>query len=116
MATENVLATQVTAGAIIAFVTNWMKNSKYMPWITQETKTISRLVAVVLSAATAVGVNVVWNGTDHTLLISGLTLYGIVGAFWALAKQYAFQHLAGQVMYSQQKNQSEVKPVAPQGS
>jgi len=101
--TQNVLATQVTAGAIIAWVTNWLKQSKYFPWITQETKAISTMVAVVLSAAAALGVNVAWNGADHTLIISGLTLYGILGAAWALAKQYVMTHLAGQVMYPQQK-------------
>jgi len=97
--TQNVLATQVTAGAIIAWITNWLKGSKYFPWITQEAKAISTMVAVLLSAAAALGVNVAWNGADHTLVISGLNLYGIVIAAWSLLKQYVFQHLAGQVMY-----------------
>jgi hypothetical protein len=97
--TQNVLATQVTVGAIIAYATNWLKNSKYFPWITHETQVISHFVAAFLSAAAAVGVNAVWNGTEHTLVISGLTLTGILGAVWALGKQFAIQHLAGQVMY-----------------
>ena len=97
--TQNVLATQITVGAVIAFLVNWLKASKYAPWITQETKVITGIVTVFLSAAGAVGVNFAWNGTDHTLIISGLTLTGIATIGWAWLKQYVMSHLAGQVMY-----------------
>jgi hypothetical protein len=99
MAAQNVLATQITAGALIAFVVNFVKQSKYFPWISEETKTLSTILAAFLAAATAVGVNAVWNPTEHTLLISGLTLAGISAAVWAFAKQYVMQHLAGKVMF-----------------
>jgi hypothetical protein len=110
MAVENVLATQITAGAIIAFVVQKLKASPYFPWITEETKVLKNLLALVLAGAAAVGVNVAWNGADHTLVISGLTASGILLAAWAWAKQYVMQHLAGQVMYPSKKE--EVPPKA----
>lgn len=111
MAAENVLATQVTAGAVIAYFVNYLKGSKYFPWITEETKVVSRFISAVLAAGTAVGVHTVWSPESHTLTITGLTAVGIAGALWAFSKQYAIQHLTSKVMYPNGTNGTRVPQV-----
>jgi len=93
----NLLFTQVTAGAACAYVLRLIQRWDKLPWVTQHTKTISMWFRIVMSFAATVGIGFQWNGTAHSLLITGLSFPVVALGVWHWFGQYALQHEWGQV-------------------
>ena len=87
MADANVLATSLTAGGITVAAIQWLKNSKYFPWITKEKVVLLRFISGFCAAATSVGIHSVWTSDTHTLVISGITVTAVATAAWVFLKQ-----------------------------
>ena len=104
------LGTQITASAIAVFIIQQMKKWSALPWINHWTPRINRLVAIVSSFLTAIGVHVAYSSVDHTMIISGLTLTGILGMLWVWLKQFALQE------YVYQSSANRTKVDLPQGA
>jgi hypothetical protein len=85
------LGTQISAGAIAVFIIQLLKKWEAVPWISNLTPRVNRLVAIVGAFCSAIGVHVAYSSVQHTLLISGLTLTGILGMGWVWVKQFALQ-------------------------
>jgi hypothetical protein len=83
--------TQISAGAVAVFVIQKLKGWSALPWISHWTPVVNRIVAVISAFLTAVGVHFAYSAVDHTLMISGLTLTGILGMAWVWIKQFALQ-------------------------
>jgi hypothetical protein len=106
---NNVVLTTFTSSAVSVAVINWLKSSKYFPWITKEKIALLRILSVLAAAASGVGINYIWSATDHSLLVSGLTLAN-GGAFaWALLKHFAMN----ETIFQATKRPGTLKPVAP---
>jgi len=93
MGSEELLS-QLTSSAVVIYVIESLKKSAWCPWITMETKTINRWLAVVGSGASAIGVHFAYDGKAGALLITGLTVAGIAHGLWHWAQQYALTQLA----------------------
>ena len=93
MATENVVLTQLTLGTIFSGVLAYLKSAKWAPFISQHSAKINHAFLLLTSAAGALGVHWVWNATEHSLLITGLSFAVIMHGIWEWAKQWTVQYL-----------------------
>lgn len=108
---NNVVLTAFTSSAVSVAVINWLKNSKYFPWITKEKITLLRMLSVVAAAASGVGINYVWSGTNHSLLLSGLTMANGTAFVWTLLKHFAMNETIFQA--TKTKNGFNPPPAPP---
>ena len=65
-------------------------------------------MAIVSSLLTAVGVHVAYSSVEHTILISGVSLTGVLGMIWVWGKQFAFQ----EYIYQSSANRTKIVPAA----
>lgn len=93
MASENVLATQLTLGTIASGVLAYLKSAKWAPWFSKHSAKINHAFMLVTSAAGAIGVHAVWDASQHSLTVTGLSLATIAFGFWEWVKQYTVQYL-----------------------
>jgi hypothetical protein len=96
--------TQITAGAVAVFIIQKLKSWEALPWISHYTPIMNRAVAIVSSFLTAIGVHLAYSSVDHTLVISGLSLAGILGMMWVWIKQFALQ----EYVYQSAANRTKV--------
>jgi hypothetical protein len=96
MADSNVLLTSLTMSGISVAVINWIKGSKYFPWITKEKIWLLRIISIAAATASGVGINHVWNPVDHSILISGLTTANLLAFAWAITKQFTMNEMVFQ--------------------
>ncbi len=68
-----VLSHLTTAGLAVAAI-QWLKKSRYFPWVTQEKTRMMRLVAIVTAAIGTVGINYAWQPADRALVFHIPTL------------------------------------------
>jgi len=109
-ADANVVMTHLTSSGITVFALQWLKNSKYFPWITDEKTRLLRILSGLAAAGTAVGISATWNGTNHELVIGGLTLTAVMAAVWAWAKQFVMNEMVWQA--TKNRNANGAAPVA----
>jgi hypothetical protein len=95
-ADANLVMTHLTSSGITVFVLQWLKRSRYFPWITEEKTKLLRTLSALAAAGTAVGISATWNGPEHTLVISGLTLGAVLAGLWAWAKQFVMNEIVWQ--------------------
>ncbi len=71
------------------------KGAGRFPWLTANTDLLNRVVAVILAAASASGIIVVygWSGSTFTLTASGLTLEHGIEFAWAVMTSTVIQEL-----------------------
>ena len=93
MASESVLATQITLGMIGAGVLRLLKRSAAVTWVNDNTGWVNHVILALTSAAGALSVNFVWNATAHSLTITGLDATAIALTAWLWAKQWTIQYL-----------------------
>ena len=87
--------------AIGVFLIQWLKNQKWFPWAQATgTKTANRIVGLVMSLFAATGIGHVWDPTNHTLMLTNLTVVGIATALWHWFQQF----LAQETMYQMTAN------------
>ena len=93
MADANLAITHVTTAGVVVFIINWLKKSPYFPWITAQNTRILRALAVVGAGAAGLGIHYVWNPSDHSLVITGLSLAGILTAAGIWLKSFVTQEI-----------------------
>ena len=91
------LATQVTVAGIGVALIQWLKSSKWFPFITADSEKLNRFFGALYAVVSAVGVHLAWNhgavpGT-YMVEVSGLTLTGVLMGAWAVTKQFVLQQI-----------------------
>jgi hypothetical protein len=84
MADANIVLTSVALSGTIVQGINWLKQSKYAPWITKEKVMLLRGLSAVGAAATGAGITHVWSSADHSFLVSGLTITAVLSFLKAM--------------------------------
>ena len=103
--------------AIGVFLIQWLKNAKWFPWAQATgTKTANRIVAIILALFGATGVHYVWDPTAHTLLLTNLTVVGIVTALWHWFSQFVTQETLYQATANRNGVTNHLSVVAPVGT
>lgn len=111
MASQDVLATQITIGTIGSGLLAYLKSAKWAPWFNKHSATINHLYLLASSAAGALGVHAVWDASSHSLTITGLSLVTIAYGFWEWAKQYALQYLVQRTAFGPVSVPGDAPPV-----
>lgn len=93
MATQNVLATQLTIGTIAAGALAYLKTAKWAPFINKHSAAINHAYLLLASCAGAVGIHATWDATSHSLTITGLTAIAVAHGLWEWTKQWCVQYL-----------------------
>lgn len=102
------LTSQIGAAAACAYFLNLLQKWSKLPWITAHTEQLNTLFRAGLAAASAIGINAVWNPTDHSLLITGLSVATLFHGVWHWFTQYAITHMTGKVLESKQEQSPRV--------
>lgn len=89
----SLLMSHLSATAINVYILQWLKGCSKVTWITAQTKNLNRVLAVVLSGLKVIGIHAVWNPESHSLLITGLTLMGIITLAWHWFNSFVLQEL-----------------------
>lgn len=95
----NMLFTQVTSGAAMAYLLRLIQKWEKLPWITQHTGGITVTFRLILSAAATLGITWQWSASEHghILAIAFPTAGALLHGLWLWFGQYAMQHGWGQL-------------------
>lgn len=89
---ESLILSQIGSSALVVFLLQKAKESKWFPFLTTETAKLNRVVAVIAAGLVSVGVHTTFDKSAGTLVITGLTVSGILHGLWAWLNSYAVQH------------------------
>jgi hypothetical protein len=92
------ISAQVVASALTVWLIQWIKKIKQIPWISDDSAKLNRLISALLAAGTAVGIHATFN--NGTLVITGLTLLGILTAAFNWLKAFVMNELIYQAAYN----------------
>jgi hypothetical protein len=84
----------LTLNVICVWLIELAKRSKYVPWITAETKQVNKAASAVLAALSSAGITVlaVHQGAgSYSIQITGLTMAAIPHFVWHVMGNYAVQ-------------------------
>jgi len=92
MADQNVVVTQLTIGLFGAGFLQWLKSTKWIPFVTAHSAKLNHVILLITSAGGALGIHSVWTaGGGGTIAIPSLAVMG--AGVWIWTKQYAVQYL-----------------------
>ena len=84
---------QLTFSGLIVLLMDYLKKNPKFQWLSADSPTRNRIVAIVASAASAFAVHATFDSTAGKLVIEGLTLTGMLTAFVAWGKSFIYQEL-----------------------
>lgn len=87
------VADQVTASAVVVIFIQYLKKSRFAPFITFETDALNKAMGALFAAFTAVGIHYSYDAASHTLMITGITLGAFVHGLWHWLTSFSFQQL-----------------------
>lgn len=88
------LSNQIPLALLSAYGLQWLKGSRFFPWITAETQTLNRWAGAVVAFCASVGVLVSFDHATGVLTISGLTAVNLGHVAWRFAQQWLLQQAA----------------------
>jgi hypothetical protein len=93
LVTDPILS-QLTASSVAVWLIQWMKNSRMISFLSEDSALLTkRFWAVAFAAATTLGINFSFDVTLGQLTVTGLTLAGISDAGWAFVQSLVAQQL-----------------------
>lgn len=104
----NQLSAQVVISAVVVYLIQLAKKSARIPWISTETSKLNRLIAVLASLFSSVGIHFSFNAAAGTLVITGLTLAGILGFAWHWLTAFVSQQLIFQTAVQKPLNPEDI--------
>ncbi len=90
---QSIVITHLTTAGIAVAAIQWLKKSRYFPWITQGKGRLCRLAAILTSAIGAVGINYAWNPAGRELVFHIPTFTQGLGIGIAWAKSFVTQEI-----------------------
>lgn len=108
---SNLLASQVTLGAVFAWLLQLAKRTSWFPVLQEDS---ARVVKVLFSAVTSLGaitgLSFAYNATAHTLMIGNLSWAMVLPSLWHWLTQFIIQEGWYQAVF----NKATIVPVANQ--
>jgi len=107
---EGVILSTGTSAVIIALLVQWLKTAPWFPWLSTLPGygRINLAVSAFLAALASFGVQFAYNAEAGTLIISGLTVAGLVSGAWHWLTQLAAQHVVYQAAVAPKARQEEI--------
>ena len=85
----SIFGTQFTASAVIVLIGNVLEH--WFPKLVTAAPTAKRIVAWLIAAFAAIGIHESFTASTGTLIITGLTVGGIIHAIWHWIQSVALQ-------------------------
>jgi hypothetical protein len=113
----------ITASTLAVSVIQWLKDTKYIPFINQHSATLNRFLSWAIAFFSGAGIHYTFNGDAGVLTVTGLSAGVIIHTATITCKQYAAQWLIYKGIVkgpaadvTAVKEGMPVTPVAPVGS
>lgn len=84
---------QITISAVMVYVLQALKKSKWFPLLQQQTTKLNRIAAVLVAGAAGIGIHTTYDHATGVLIITNLTMMGIVTGIWVWLKSFAVQEI-----------------------
>lgn len=89
---------QVVLAYLGSRIVEVMKNATGLPWMTEQTDRMNKLVGALIAFIATLGITVAgtWDGTTHTytLVIGGLDFGNVLALAWGWLTQFVLQQMA----------------------
>lgn len=89
----DLVVSQVTYATLVVMVVQWLKKTRFAPFISYETDVLNKMIAALLAAVAAVGIHVQYDGSAHTLLLTGFSFVALGHGLWHFFQSFAFQEV-----------------------
>ncbi len=94
----NEILSQFTAAAVSVYAIQALKSSSLVPWITQRTTGLNRLLSALGAFIGAIGVHFAFGASQsvdgtYVLTVTGATVSNVLHGLWHWANQVALQQL-----------------------
>src|SRR5262245_22656447 len=90
METE-LLSTQLAVAYATSTALKWLKYQHWFPLMAKEAAVLNRLFSLAVAFIAAIGIHYTFDAATGTMVITGLTLPGILHGLWAWFEQFAMQ-------------------------
>ncbi len=108
----NELLSTVAASTLVVSAMEWVKSTKWVPFINQHSAGINRMVGWLAAFCTGTGIHYTFNQDAGVLTITGLSIGVIIHTLMTTSKQYAVQWL----IYQQVKGRASDVAAIAEGS
>lgn len=89
----DIVISQVTWSTIAVMILQFLKKSRFAPFINFETDALNKTVAALFAALTAVGIHMQYDSAAHSLLITNITFWAAAHGVWHFIQSFSFQQL-----------------------
>jgi len=110
---QDLVISQVTYSTLAVMALQWLKRSRFAPFITFETDALNKMVAAFFAAMTAVGIHAQYDSVAHTLMITNITFMAVAHGVWHFVQSFSFQELIYHGVLKPNPAPVVVAPVAP---
>lgn len=93
MGDGNLILSQITGSALVVLLIQKLKSAKWVPFISQKSDGLNRLLAALGAMLSSIGVHATFDHSSGVLTITGLTLMGILTGIWHWGNSLALQEL-----------------------
>lgn len=83
----------ITASTLAVSVIQWLKDTKYVPFINQHSASLNRTLSWAIAFCSGAGIHYTFNGDAGVLTVTGLSAGVIIHTATITCKQYAAQWL-----------------------
>jgi hypothetical protein len=90
---SNIVLTTITSSALFVLIIQWLKSSRWFPFLQHGQKLASRIASILFATAGSIGVGYVWNPAGRQLILTLPTVWGAVVALWHIANHFATQEI-----------------------
>lgn len=90
---EQQVMAQVVMAWLVAQIIQWAKKITALPWITDKTDDVARIISVVLAFFSSLGIAFTFDKEAGTLIVTGLSVSGALAVLWAWLQQIVLQHV-----------------------
>lgn len=97
---SQMITSQLASAALLAYLLQWLKRTRLIPWVSEHTKGINYALTGIMSLLAAVGIHYNFDAAAGTLTIGGLHATTIAHGLWEWLKQWAFQQGAADMIFT----------------
>ena len=90
---SNIAISTFTSSALVVWLIQQAKKSSWIKFVNPGSPQMSRLLSAIGALCAHLGLSYTWNAADHSLLISGLSLVGVLTMLWQWLNHFAMQEM-----------------------
>lgn len=109
--TTGLLVNQAMISAMIAYGIEFLKKTKYFPWITAESAKLNRGLAVAVTGLAAAGIHMTYAG--GILTITGLTWWSLAHGLWDWVRSFLVTQVAYDGLIAPNQKPAPAAPAPP---